>query len=725
MLAKVKQDRDADSEQNIIIVNPWCGPRSKTQQFGDVDCESLKSHADMAATSSEALSTPKPCQNGDGDGDGDNAALEFWIFVVEGDDSAVRAILGRMGEAGAIRWNPFAMLEVGEKIGSGANAQVYRAEHRHADDVTNAGCKNPLALKVLNPNPTFDTALQELHVIQHEITLMVLAGRHPNIIKFLGVFCLEGEDKSMNADVNKLPSSFGPSVVDPRWALVGEYLAGGDVFDAVTKRRFKEPRAKQVTADLLSALSHIHRRGIVHRDVKVENLLLAKDGKAVLTDFGIAALVIDDEAMCKQCGSPGYAAPEVLSQKRYGVKVDSFSTGATLYFMLCGRLPFEGDSMKAVLRRTMKREVSFENHAEFSKVSGQCKHFILTLLQKDPDNRPTAEQAVSQMWCCSDEMEPGRHTWTARTSSAVDDDRFMGAMTETKFRDHFMTFDHRDPQASSSSSSRFPIHKGKREHPQQDDLDNGQGKDPTRDSFGQRGSFRGWSQRVNRLMSKLRTSKADSQVSHSGPMEIEKGRSERSEFTALEKEAWHGEAIAEGKSINLSKDKDDSLPQLPLNTSGVPNHHMMRGHTGRLLQALNSAKATKSPHTQIETQSSQLSSGSAFKAVPPASRPEHPRPQTKSLWGRLSQGRKRKEEDLQKEVDDNTNQGERSASSSSLSPIMMNEGQEQMALSIYEARQPSPPKVRPPAAVARGRYKNLVKAREPSSASQAQSAHNK
>jgi len=144
-------------------------------------------------------------------------------------------------------------------------------------------------------------------------------------------------------------------------------------------------------------------------------------------------------------------------------------------------------------------------------------------------------------------------------------------------------------------------------------------------------------------------------------------------------------------------DKNNSLAHLPSETSGGPNPHMMRGQNGCLLRALNFAKATKPPLTQIESQSSQLASGSTVNVLPAATRPEHLRPQTKSLWGRLSQGINRKEEDSQKEVDDDTHESQRSASSLSLGPIMKDEGQETIFHPIAEATQPSPPKVLPPA----------------------------
>jgi len=274
------------------------------------------------------------------------------------------------------------VLEVGQRIGSGAQASVYLAKDCRADYGNDAGCNDAMVVKVLNPHLECATALEELSVVQHEFTLLLRAGAHPNIIKFLGVFCCE-DDNNMNTGTSTLPSWFSLSGLTPRWVLVSEYLQGGDLHAATMKQRFKEQRSLQVMADLLSALAHIHSHEIAHRDVKAENVLLTKHGRAVLTDFGLAAPTSDAEAMCKLCGTPGYAAPEVITRKQPGVKVDIFSAGATLYFILCGRLPFRGSSVNSVLHRTLKKEVSFDVHPEFSQVSAQCKNFMCQLLQKD------------------------------------------------------------------------------------------------------------------------------------------------------------------------------------------------------------------------------------------------------------------------------------------------------------------------------------------------------
>jgi len=188
-LADVKHDWDPISEQHVIIVNPWCEPQHKNFEFSVISYEALSRRANVAAIGDEVLSIPNECQ--DNDSAAGYVAHEFWIFVVEGDGSAVRTILWRMGEAGAIRQNPFTVLDVGEKIGSGANAIVYHAQHRYPH------VNNEMVLKVLNANPHCATALEELDLVQHEITLMVHAGRHPNIAKFQGIFSMEGESTSV------------------------------------------------------------------------------------------------------------------------------------------------------------------------------------------------------------------------------------------------------------------------------------------------------------------------------------------------------------------------------------------------------------------------------------------------------------------------------------------------------------------------------------------------
>lgn len=379
-LANVDYSKDDKTGQHIILVKPW----SKNQQSFHLDKASVEFF-----TSGVMRETSNNCEN-------KPEEAEIWIFLVFGNDVAAQAVLARMSQAGCARRCPD--LAVERQIGAGACSKVYHAHHHHDEEKRhNAGC-NDLALKVLKPNGTCSTSEEEFDSIRHEVTCLVHVGKHPNIIKFLGVFALHGEEEDTeHSNLQLCHYQSGPC---PRWAFATEYLHCGDVLTAVSRERFREARARQVIADALSALAHIHRHGVVHRDVKAANLLFGKDGRAVLADFGMAAFLDDVDAMTKRCGSPGFTAPEVLPDNpSYGIKVDSFSAGVLLYFMICGHIPFEGRNAVDVLRKTHSCKVSFGSRTEFSQVSGQCKEFILQLLQKDPDKRLSAEQAVSQLWC--------------------------------------------------------------------------------------------------------------------------------------------------------------------------------------------------------------------------------------------------------------------------------------------------------------------------------------
>lgn len=141
-------------------------------------------------------------------------------------------------------------------------------------------------------------------------------------------------------------------------AMVMPWAVGGELFDYVQKRkRLSEPEARHFMRQLVDAVDFCHSQGIVHRDLKLENILLAttsKDTKLVLiTDFGFACKYVDETSgqlikLHSSCGSPCYAAPElVLDPNGYhGPTVDVWSCGVILFAMLMGYLPFEDDAYR-------------------------------------------------------------------------------------------------------------------------------------------------------------------------------------------------------------------------------------------------------------------------------------------------------------------------------------------------------------------------------------------
>ncbi|KAI5969309.1 FAP1 [Candida margitis] len=130
--------------------------------------------------------------------------------------------------------------------------------------------------------------------------------------------------------------------------IVLEYASGGELFDYILQHKYlKEPVAKKIFAQLVSGVDYMHSKGLIHRDLKLENLLLDKHKNVIISDFGFVNSCGDrgNDLMKTSCGSPCYAAPElVLTQNPYeGRKADIWSLGVILYAMLSGYLPFDDD----------------------------------------------------------------------------------------------------------------------------------------------------------------------------------------------------------------------------------------------------------------------------------------------------------------------------------------------------------------------------------------------
>jgi len=138
--------------------------------------------------------------------------------------------------------------------------------------------------------------------------------------------------------------------------IVMELMEGGELYEEIVRRKsFTEKDASYIMYQLFLALEYLHENQIVHRDLKLENLLLIKPGglELKLADFGLSK-VYTGEAMLTACGTPYYVAPEILTGEGYNKKIDTWAAGVLLYVLLSGRLPFSGetdvDLFKAIIK---------------------------------------------------------------------------------------------------------------------------------------------------------------------------------------------------------------------------------------------------------------------------------------------------------------------------------------------------------------------------------------
>ncbi|ETW09150.1 AGC/RSK/RSK-UNCLASSIFIED protein kinase [Aphanomyces invadans] len=169
-----------------------------------------------------------------------------------------------------------------------------------------------------------------------------------------------------------------------RLFLVMEYCGGGDLLSTLTRRKaFTEPEAAFYIGQIVLALSHLHSKGIVFRDLKPENVVMDLDGNALLTDFGISKEGVADHSSANTfCGSPMYLAPEMLSRSGHGFPLDWYSVGALLFELLTGLPPYYTNDKKQLFHNILRGNLIIPEY-----ISPQARDLIQRLLCKDPNQR--------------------------------------------------------------------------------------------------------------------------------------------------------------------------------------------------------------------------------------------------------------------------------------------------------------------------------------------------
>lgn len=165
---------------------------------------------------------------------------------------------------------------------------------------------------------------------------------------------------------------------------VMEYANGGDLFYHLsTSRFFTEDRTRFYAAEVVEAIGYLHGYGIIYRDVKLENILLDKDGHVKVADFGLCKEDITYGTTTKTfCGTPEYIAPEILEDQDYGAAVDWWGLGIVIYEMLCGRLPFYKQNHEELFMTILSETVKYP-----STLSSNAVDLLKGLLEKDPAQR--------------------------------------------------------------------------------------------------------------------------------------------------------------------------------------------------------------------------------------------------------------------------------------------------------------------------------------------------
>ncbi|KAI5922913.1 hypothetical protein F4810DRAFT_672015 [Camillea tinctor] len=179
------------------------------------------------------------------------------------------------------------------------------------------------------------------------------------------------------------------------WYMLFEYVNGGQMLDYIISHgKLKEKQARKFSRQIASALDYCHRNSIVHRDLKIENILISKTGDIKIIDFGLSNLFAPRGHLKTFCGSLYFAAPELLQARAYtGPEVDVWSFGIVLYVLVCGKVPFDDQSMPALHAKIKKGYVEYPNW-----LSTDCKGLLSRMLVTDPKQRATMYEVMNHPW---------------------------------------------------------------------------------------------------------------------------------------------------------------------------------------------------------------------------------------------------------------------------------------------------------------------------------------
>jgi serine/threonine protein kinase len=263
---------------------------------------------------------------------------------------AIRECFGQLGEAPDTNTDFY---RAGKMLGRGAFGKVCLGMHKLT--------RKLVAIKSINKE--YLSEEKQKNKIMHEVGILMRLNRHPNVVKLFETF------------------ETGRHIL-----LVMELCAGGDLLNYVRKRKkLEEDAAKYLFKQLVEGLGYLHSKNILHRDIKLDNILLDGKGQVKIADFGVSKLVHPGEVMREQCGTPAYIAPEIIRDRGYsGFKADLWSAGVVLYAMLYGTVPFKANNMQDLHKLILQAKYNLKDD-----ITEGAKNILRSLLEPDPAKRLT------------------------------------------------------------------------------------------------------------------------------------------------------------------------------------------------------------------------------------------------------------------------------------------------------------------------------------------------
>ncbi|KAI8969253.1 hypothetical protein BDF20DRAFT_839190 [Mycotypha africana] len=332
-----------------------------------------KDEASRSTSDQQVVLSTQPSKQKDDEGNNGSDSTDM-KKAVKRDKSSTVASTSRTKHKKSVTTKPRRIIgnyTLVSTIGSGSMGKVRLAIHNHNG--------NKLAVKIV-PTNLMDSKQkeQQSHEDHHrqirtvrEANIMMLL-HHPFIVSLKEMILLE-----------------------PYYYLFMEYVNGGQLLDYIIAHgKLKEKQARRFARQILSALDYCHRNSIVHRDLKIENILISQSGNIKIIDFGLSNLFSPRSSLNTFCGSLYFAAPELLNAKAYtGPEVDVWSFGVVVYVLVCGKVPFDDQNMPALHEKIKRGVVDYPSH-----LSTDCKSILSRMLVTNSTHRATVSELMIHPW---------------------------------------------------------------------------------------------------------------------------------------------------------------------------------------------------------------------------------------------------------------------------------------------------------------------------------------
>ncbi|CAG8680007.1 27058_t:CDS:2 [Dentiscutata erythropus] len=229
-------------------------------------------------------------------------------------------------------------------------------------------------------------------------------------LKIISKKVIKGKEQMLTTELDVLKQVDHPNLVTlhdlfetkENVYIITDLANGGELYNQLEQKgHYTEKDAAHLIEQVLQGVAYLHDNDIVHRDLKPENLLFSDatpNSKLMITDFGLSKILKNhDDILMTACGTPGYVAPEVLSQKGYSIPCDIWSLGVILYTVLSGYTPFWGQDQAALFDSILKGRYDFDEDY-WDHISNEAKDLINKMLTYKPSERITAHDALKHPW---------------------------------------------------------------------------------------------------------------------------------------------------------------------------------------------------------------------------------------------------------------------------------------------------------------------------------------